>query len=173
MLKVERNFSRLGAALVAEEDIPAGAAVFEFFGALASTPTRYSIQRDHEQHWALDGLWISLNHACEPNCRVDFDLWTLQAVRPIRAGEQLTYNYLSTEWEMAAPFSCGCGSPRCFGTIQGFRHLTDAQQRLMLPEVSPYLRRRYDELSLVRRSAGQPQGHGLSSPASIVATRTG
>ena len=52
----------------------------------------------------------------------------------------MTFNYNTTEWEMAEPFSCGCGSENCLGTIQGLKHLT-ISQRERLGFVAPHLSR--------------------------------
>jgi len=37
----------------------------------------------------------------------------------IREGQELTYFYPSTEWEMAQPFECYCGEVACKGLIDG------------------------------------------------------
>ena len=50
----------------------------------------------------------------------------------------LRFDYDSTEWDMAAPFDCGCGSPKCRGTVRGFRHLSD-EQRAELIAIAPHL----------------------------------
>jgi hypothetical protein len=45
-------------------------------------------------------------------------------LRAIRKGDELFYFYPSTEWEMAEPFQCLCGSPNCLGRIAGAAHLS-------------------------------------------------
>lgn len=52
---------------------------------------------------------------------------TFRALRDIAAGNEITFNYLTTESEMAVPFNCSCGSTNCFGLIQGRSFLTGAQ----------------------------------------------
>ena len=57
-----------------------------------------------------------LNHSCEPNCEADIRrgrVW-LYALRRIRAGEELTYNY-SYGLEGYEERPCHCGSPQCVG----------------------------------------------------------
>ena len=39
--------------------------------------------------------------------------------RPLRVGDKLTFFYPSTEWTMAQPFECRCGSAGCLGVIRG------------------------------------------------------
>jgi len=52
---------------------------------------------------------------------------TFRALRDIAPGEEVTFNYLTTESEMAAPFNCICGSANCFEFIQGRNFLTREQ----------------------------------------------
>lgn len=44
-------------------------------------------------------------------------------MRDIQEGEPITFNYLSTEWDMAQAFKCECGSENCLGEIQGARYV--------------------------------------------------
>jgi hypothetical protein len=37
----------------------------------------------------------------------------------LKAGDELTFFYPSTEWEMAQPFECLCKNAECRGTISG------------------------------------------------------
>jgi uncharacterized protein len=56
-------------------------------------------------------------HSCEPNCCVSFPNRSMVAIRPIAAGEAITYDYQSTERWFSHPFWCLCGSRRCRGRI--------------------------------------------------------
>jgi SET domain-containing protein len=66
--------------------------------------------------------WI--NHSCQPNCEsdeVDGRVF-VQAIRAIRAGEELNYDYgLVLEGRHTAKvkkqFECRCGSRKCRGTL--------------------------------------------------------
>ncbi len=77
-----------------------------------------------------DSRWI--NHSCDPNCEVWLietedgnpanDRLVIQAMRPIRAGEELTYDYGIVTDEpitdaIRALWVCRCGSPKCKGTM--------------------------------------------------------
>ena len=74
--------------------------------------------------------WI--NHSCSPNCeavveedekgRPHKDKVYIEALRAIRAGEELTYNYGITLDERHTPklkklWGCRCGSKDCTGTM--------------------------------------------------------
>lgn len=59
-----------------------------------------------------------LNHSCEPNCEAQLEdgcIWIV-AVRQIRAGEELTFNY-SYDLEDYREHPCNCGAPGCVGYI--------------------------------------------------------
>ena len=45
--------------------------------------------------------------------------------RPLRVGDELTFFYPSTEWEMDRPFRCRCGAGegKCLGWIDGAKVL--------------------------------------------------
>ncbi len=45
------------------------------------------------------------------------------ALKPIRAGDELTFFYPATEWAMDRPFDCRCRSGRCLGQVQGASQL--------------------------------------------------
>ena len=45
------------------------------------------------------------------------------ARRDIEKGEELSFFYPSTEWEMQAPFICLCGAANCIHVVAGARFL--------------------------------------------------
>lgn len=66
--------------------------------------------------------WI--NHACEPNCEADVEHGRvfIKALRNIRPGEELNYDYglvIDTPLtpELKAEYACWCGAPSCRGTM--------------------------------------------------------
>ncbi len=63
------------------------------------------------------GMAMFINHSCDPNCEteeIDERVW-ITAIRDIKAGEELTYDYLLYDGDDEAP--CHCGSPNCRGTM--------------------------------------------------------
>lgn len=112
-------------------------------GPILDHPTRYSIQIDDILH--IDGTPESnawLNHSCAPNAYVDWKGVFLRALRDIATGEELTCNYLTTDWELHATFLCTCGAPNCYGEVKGFKYLSPEQQRVLEPLVPEFMRRR-------------------------------
>jgi hypothetical protein len=55
------------------------------------------------------------------------------SLRRIEMGEDITFDYNTTEYDMDEPLTCHCSSPDYPGTIQGFRLPTTAQQERLLP----------------------------------------
>lgn len=89
-------------------------------GQTLSEPTYLTVQTGKNEHITLDPDCLQyLNHSCDPNVFLDTDEKKLVCLRNIRAGEELTFFYPSTEWEMAQPFVCLCGSSQCLKLIQG------------------------------------------------------
>lgn len=41
----------------------------------------------------------------------------------LKEGDELSFFYPSTEWDMAQPFECLCGSKECRGTISGAKDM--------------------------------------------------
>ena len=139
--------------VVAVAPIEQGSVLFPVDGIITNGPSRYSIQIDDDLHIDLapdttlnEQLvrypWRFLNHSCEPNAI--FRERTFVALRPIDEGESVTYDYNTTELDMAVPFDCRCGRDRCLGRIRGFAHLSFAEQTRLRPWLAGHLRRRLD-----------------------------
>ncbi|KAG9014341.1 hypothetical protein FRB94_012747 [Tulasnella sp. JGI-2019a] len=72
------------------------------------------------------------NHSCDPNTVFDLSSpdqedWHVCAIKDIAAGDAITYFYPSTEWELAQPFDCHCGSKNCLGRVSGAVNLSREQ----------------------------------------------
>jgi hypothetical protein len=81
--------------------------------------------------------WRFLNHSCDGNTRIQGNC--LIALRPICPGEEVTFNYNTTEYEMASPFTCHCGSPFCIGEIRGYKFLARSERERLQPLLSLHL----------------------------------
>lgn len=127
MHKVQHGASKAGAQLVTDQSFAQGeivALIPDF--TIVPTPTYQTIQIGPNQHIQELGVIVYMNHSCDPNTEIDTTTMTIRAARDIAPGEQLTFFYPSTEWEMDRPFVCACGSPRCVGLVAGARHLSVA-----------------------------------------------
>lgn len=85
-------------------------------------PNRYTVQIARDRHTHV-GKLAALNHSCDPNVILDTDKMLMIARRDIEKGEELSFFYPSTEWEMQAPFICLCGSASCIHVVAGARFL--------------------------------------------------
>ena len=137
---------RIFYGVYAKEDFSEGHLIHELEGTWRHKPTRHSIQIG-EKHLdsAIGGY---LNHSCDPNASILIQLQDMSfkkqyvpsyvgvkgtltsmiisnpkpvvvANKPIFAGQEITFNYNSTEDLMAEPFDCNCGSENCLGKIAG------------------------------------------------------
>jgi len=107
-----------GSGFVAGRAMPIGAVVALLSGVQVARPTTFTIQVGRSRH--IDAYEVRyLNHSCAPSTFVDTAAGRIVALRPVRAGEELTFFYPSTEWRMASPFDCRCGHDACLGRITG------------------------------------------------------
>ncbi|KAG9101916.1 hypothetical protein FS749_001882 [Ceratobasidium sp. UAMH 11750] len=114
---------------------------------------QYGVEPD--AHIELNSVLVYVNHSCSPNAAFDLTSpnkaeWSFRAIRDIRPGEELSFFYPSTEWDMDQAFECKCGAENCLGYISGAKDLSRAQ----LEErgfVSSYISKMLDQRD--RRSA--------------------
>ncbi len=114
----------------ARRELRAGTRVIEYVGRRIDkqeslrqceleNPYIFSLDEQHD----LDGNveWNParlLNHSCAPNCEAqeeDGRIWIV-AVRDIREGEEITFNY-NYDLEEFREHPCRCGAPGCVGYI--------------------------------------------------------
>lgn len=87
--------------------------------------TYLTVQTGAHRHITLMPEFLQyINHSCAPN--VFFNTTTMQLVclQPLRPGDEFTFFYPSTEWEMVQPFVCNCGNRDCLQLINGASHLS-------------------------------------------------
>ena len=134
-----------GLGVFAARDFLPGEEIFVFDAIFVSSPNKYTIQVDEAKHLHIENhIGVLLSHSCSPNTRFSAEQPGIFAIAAIRTGEELAFNYLCTEWDMAVPFECRCGSELCHRTIGGFRYLTAADRRMLEPNTLPYLRKRME-----------------------------
>ena len=136
--------------LVAVRQIAAGTSLFRIEGEKTHRPTRYSLQIGENLHIELGSghsdeeifdryYWRFTNHSCEPNTFIRSQ--EVIASHEIEPWADVTFNYNTTEYDMAEPFDCHCGTPGCLGKIKGFRHLTSDQRERLQPLLASHLSR--------------------------------
>jgi hypothetical protein len=141
-----------GKGVFAVVDIPADERIIEYVGEIISwdeAQRRHPhdpAQPNHTFYFHLDdehvidalhggnsSRWI--NHSCDPNCEADEDDGRvfIKSLRPIKAGEELNYDYglvidEPLTPELTADYPCWCGSANCRGTLLS-SDLDTAEQR--------------------------------------------
>ncbi|RLM79668.1 uncharacterized protein C2845_PM12G17070 [Panicum miliaceum] len=132
-----------GYGLQLQEDVSEGRFLIEYVGEVLDITSYESRQRyyaskgqKHFYFMALNGgevidactkgnLGRFINHSCSPNCRTE--KWMVNgevcigifAMRNIKKGEELTFDYNYVRVSGAAPQKCFCGTAKCRGYIGG------------------------------------------------------
>ncbi len=103
-----------------------------------------------------------INSSCDPNTYAEYvgERRHVIARRPIRAGEEITYDYI-INCHGGIVWQCACGSPRCRGTVpSSFFELPVARQLEYLPLLNDWFvaeHRAEVEALRARAREGQPQ----------------
>ncbi|CEP13985.1 hypothetical protein [Parasitella parasitica] len=86
--------------LVAERAFAKGAVIATLEG-LTPNVKRYStVQISKTKHIELNSDLVFMNHSCHPSTHMDVDRMVVSATKDIAAGDELTFFYPSTEWDM-------------------------------------------------------------------------
>lgn len=127
MFEIEASGTASGSRQVATQSFTKGQFIHRISDfRITQEPTFSSIQIGADAHIEDLGSIAYLNHSCRPTTFVDTGALTVHAVRDIAPGEELTFFYPSTEWDMDRPFDCLCGEPSCINRVAGAKHLPAA-----------------------------------------------
>ena len=137
--KIELREGDIGLGVVAREPIARGEVLVALAHVFVDQRAQHTIQIDERHQAGTREIDDYLNHSCDPSAALDTERLCFVAARDIAPGEAVTFNYNSSEYDIAEPFACGCGSPRCEGTIRGFRHLTPRQRAEIRPLLAAHL----------------------------------
>lgn len=113
-------------AFFALQSFQSGEVIAEFSaGTIAAEPTYLTVQIDIGKHITLQPEFLQyINHSCDPNVFFDTTSMELVTLKEVQAGEEMTFFYPSSEWEMKQTFDCYCGTPQCVGKIRGAAFLS-------------------------------------------------
>lgn len=146
VIKTENKFR----SLISKQAYKAGEVICEIPSEnIMDRPNRYTVQIARDKHTHV-GKLAALNHSCDPNVIIDTEHMLLVARRDIEKGEELSFFYPSTEWEMNAPFICLCGSPNCIHVVAGARFLP--LSTLETHYLNPHIRE--EMVDLIRKTKG-------------------
>jgi hypothetical protein len=105
----------------------------------ARRPSATTLQLAEGHHYESSAGLLGMNHHCSANGYICFEDLTYRVLRDVPAGEELTFNYCTTEFELANPFHCLCGSPDCLGWVGGFKYLKPGDVAKIAALLSPFL----------------------------------
>jgi hypothetical protein len=120
------NTSTNQKCLCATRDVKPGEILSRFHaGVTQSYATYLTVQTGIDTHITLQPEFLQyINHSCDPNVFFDTTSMELVCLKPLKPGDELTFFYPSTEWDMAQPFVCNCHSSNCLQLINGASHLS-------------------------------------------------
>lgn len=145
--KVEVKKTQNYNGVYAKRIIFKGEEVLSINGKIISYATKYSIQLDINKHIEPgfvdpdldDFAWCFLNHSCNANCFIDVKSVKLIAKQTIFEGDEICFNYNTTEYKMSTPFTCNCKAKNCKGEINGLFYLSVQAQEELRNELAPHL----------------------------------
>ncbi len=128
LLKVEFGNEEFSSKLTVLKPFKRGESICRATQATFHAQKRWtSVQVDVDSHIELNSELVYMNHSCDPSVRIDCSTITIVALKDLQAGDEVTFFYPSTEWEMAQPFECWCKSPFCLGLVRGAKFIPKDQ----------------------------------------------
>eukprot|EP00591_Stephanopyxis_turris_P005086 CAMPEP_0195515894 /NCGR_PEP_ID=MMETSP0794_2-20130614/6799_1 /TAXON_ID=515487 /ORGANISM="Stephanopyxis turris, Strain CCMP 815" /LENGTH=93 /DNA_ID=CAMNT_0040644387 /DNA_START=302 /DNA_END=580 /DNA_ORIENTATION=- len=82
------------------------------------------MQKDWDAHVRIDLPARFINHSCNANIGIqdnEFGAYDFLALRTIPEGEELAFNYETSEYEISAFEKCMCSAKNCRGSVSGFK----------------------------------------------------
>lgn len=152
--KVEiRRTKGRGCGVFASEKIKKGEEVAAFDGKVYGWRSRawQSNERDvlhhaiqfAEKKWRDSaGIARVINHSCEANCGIK-DLFRIVAMRDIKPGEEVTWDYEMTEESPWFRMRCRCGTPGCRGHIGNYQNMPPSVRKKYRGYISDWLIGKY------------------------------
>jgi len=141
-----------GRTLRANRDFKKGEIILPLKGITrkCSESTPDAVQIDDDKFIDSDHRYVEdhINHSCDPSVKIDFNTMNFVALRDIKKCEEITYNYLTTEYDLVRDgldFDCKCDSKNCLKRIKGFKFLTKTQKLKLKPLLSPFLMKKLKE----------------------------
>ena len=131
-----------GTGVFARSNIPSETPIIEYVGERVSKEESERRRKAGNffvfivtDEFDIDGLveWNParfINHSCGPNCEAqqeDEHIW-IYALRDIRAGEELTFNY-GYDLQDYEDHPCCCGAPNCIGYMVAEEHFEDVRRK--------------------------------------------
>ena len=134
---------------MATRDVIKNEIIFYFEKNFVPEPNNFTLRINENKHQLSENPSAKenfLNHSCYPSAYIDFDLLALRAIREVRKGEEVTYNYFTTDWDGEDIFECKCGSSGCIKQISGFKYLPYEEKIKIKKFLSPFLLKKFERV---------------------------
>lgn len=92
-----------------------------------------------------------VNHSCDPNAGLSGQIG-LVAMRDIKIGEEVCFDYAMCDTMPYDEFECQCGAPNCRGMVTGSDWQKAELQKRYAGYFSPHVQRRIDALKAEKRA---------------------
>lgn len=133
-----RDCVEKGKGIYASKDFSVGEEVLTFQGKITHERGMHTLQVSLLEHLLVEEPWRYVNHSCDPCCGIK-ERTKLVAMRSIKSGEEITFDYAMTEKELSEMFDCLCGSELCRGKIFGYKNLPENLKEKYAGFISDYL----------------------------------
>jgi len=123
---VTYNWNPAGVSINSRVSLPAGSLFTPITTATPADTKRWStVQTARNTHIELNSALLYMNHSCAPSLEVDVKEMVVRVSRErdLKAGDDLTFFYPTSEWEFDAPFECLCAEKGCLGQVRGARFI--------------------------------------------------
>ncbi len=152
MKKFKENKSKIqGTGIFAAEKIKKCEYVCKIEG--KKIKWKYDEKKDRQKcaNWfgIAKNLWIDpsyplsqLNHSCDPNIGLKGAI-RFYALRDIEVGEEITFDYSTSEEESDWVMKCYCGSKKCRKEVTSIQFLTKSIFNNYLPYIPTYFQKIY------------------------------
>ncbi|KAF2870233.1 hypothetical protein BDV95DRAFT_575339 [Massariosphaeria phaeospora] len=127
LLRVDHLPGSFASRSVSLVSLPAGDVFARITNPTPTTCAYSSVQASRDLHIELNCDLLYTNHSCRPSLVFDMARWEVR-VNPeleggLKTGDELTFFYPSTEWDMAQSFECRCEETDCRGKVSGAKDL--------------------------------------------------
>lgn len=93
---------------------------------------------------SLEEPWLFMNHSFDPSVRLEQEVnsdgsivtLTARALRPLKSGDAVTFDYSLHEWDAVKPFTC----VETGREYAGFVGLSDSEKDKSLPHAMPWIK---------------------------------
>ncbi|PIY60340.1 hypothetical protein COY95_02285 [Candidatus Woesearchaeota archaeon CG_4_10_14_0_8_um_filter_47_5] len=151
--------TKVGRGLFAAREIKKGERILQFIGPLVTGSQEKELDMDKYGKLLGNALQIGkdkyiyledpgriVNHSCNPNAGIKNDV-ELIAIKAIKKGEEIRYDYSCTMDEDSWTMKCSCTGKNCRKTIKDFKYLPEETKikYLMLGIVQTFIAKQYEK----------------------------